>query len=131
MVVRGDICAEVFINLLKRSIHGRRRPIFLIVDGYPSHRRKQVKAYVEFLQRKLRLFFLPLHSLELNPDELAWNDVKNNSIGRTLVHSPADMMRAIVGRQRYLQGTSKNPPCCVSDKVVGVIMGHEHSIWLL
>ncbi len=105
MVVRGGVGADVFINFLKRLIHGQRRPIFLIVDGHPSHRSKKVKAYVESLQGKLRLFFLPPYSPELNPDELVWNHVKNNGVGRTLVHSPADLMRAIVGRLRYLQKT--------------------------
>lgn len=105
MVVRGGVGAQVFIGFLKRLIHGQRRPIFLIVDGHPSHRSKKVKAYVESLQGKLRLFFLPPYSPELNPDELVWNDVKNNGVGRTLVHGPADLMRAIVGRLRYLQKT--------------------------
>ena len=105
MVVRGGVGAAVFINFLKRLVHGRRRAIFLIVDGHPSHRAKKVKDYVDSLQGKLRLFFLPPYSPELNPDELVWNDVKNDGVGRTLVHGPADLMRAVVGRLRYLQKT--------------------------
>jgi transposase len=108
MVVRGGVGAGVFIAFLKRLIHGQRRPIYLIVDGHPSHRAKKVKAYVESLQGKLRLFFLPPYSPELNPDELVWNDVKNNGVGRTLVHGPADLLRAVVGRLRYLQKTPEH-----------------------
>ena len=107
MVVRGGVGAAVFINFLKRLIQGQRRAIFLIVDGHPSHRAKKVKKYVESLQGKLRLFFLPPYSPELNPDELVWNDVKNNGVGRTLVHGPADLMRTVVGRLRCLQKTPK------------------------
>jgi transposase len=103
MVVRGGVGAGVFINFLQRLLHGQRRPIYLVVDGHPSHRSKRVKAYIESLQGKLRLFFLPPYSPELNPDELVWNDVKNNGVGRTLVHSPKDLMRAVVSRLRYLQ----------------------------
>jgi len=105
MVVRGGVGGEVFINFLKRLLHGQRRPIFLIVDGHPSHRSKKVKAYVDSLQGRLRLFFLPPYSPELSPDELVWIDVKSNGVGRTLVHAPADLMRAIVARLRYLQKT--------------------------
>ena len=105
MVVRGGVGAEVFIGFLKRLVYGQRRPIFLIVDGHPSHRSKMTKAYVESLQGILRLFFLPPYSPELNPDELVWNDVKNHGVGRTLIHAPADLMRAVVGRLRYLQKT--------------------------
>jgi tRNA U34 5-methylaminomethyl-2-thiouridine-forming methyltransferase MnmC len=57
--------------------------VFLIVDGHPAHRSKLVKAYIESLAGKLRLFFLPPYSPELNPDELVWNDVKNNAVGRS------------------------------------------------
>jgi transposase len=105
MVVRGGVGARVFIGFLKRLMHAQRRPIYLIVDGHPSHRSKLVKAYVESLQGKLRLFFLPPYSPELNPDELVWNDVKNNGVGRALLHSPRDLTRVVVGRLRYLQKT--------------------------
>jgi transposase len=48
---------------------------------------------------------LPPYSPELNPDELVWNDVKNNGVGRALLHSPRDLTRVVVGRLRYLQKT--------------------------
>lgn len=103
MVVRCGVGTAVFINFLKRLVHGQRRAIFLIVDGHSSHRAKKVKVYVDSLQGKLRLFFLPPYSPELNPDELVWIDVKNNGVGRALVHGPADLMGAFVGRLRYVQ----------------------------
>lgn len=103
MVVKGGVGAKVFITFLKRLVHGQRRPLFLIVDGHPAHRAKLVKQYVESLEGKLRLFFLPPYSPELNPDELVWNDVKNNAVGRMRVEKPIDLHRAIVGRLRYLQ----------------------------
>ena len=108
MVVRGGAGAGVFITFLKRLVHGQSRPIYLIVDGHPSHRAKKVKSYVESLQGKLRLFFLPPYSPELNPDELVWNDVKNNGVSRTLVHGPEDLLRAVVSRLRYLQKTPEH-----------------------
>ncbi|MGH9427406.1 MAG: IS630 family transposase [Terriglobia bacterium] len=103
MVVRGGVGARVFIEFLKRLMQGRRRSVFLIVDGHPAHRSKSAKSYVDSLGGKLKLFFLPPYSPELNPDELVWNDVKNNGVGRTLVHGPRDLQRAVVGRLRYLQ----------------------------
>ena len=103
MVVRGGVNASVFVDFLKRLVHGQRRPIYLIVDGHPAHRAKKVKEYVEQLQGKLRLFFLPSYSPELNPDELVWNDVKNNGVGRSLVYGPADLMRVVLGHLRHLQ----------------------------
>src|ERR1035441_7447850 len=103
MVVKGGVGARVFINFLKRLMHGQRRPVFLIVDGHPAHRAKLVKSYIESLAGKLRLFFLPPYSPELNPDELVWNDVKNNAVGRSRHDGPEDLRRAVLGRLRFLQ----------------------------
>ena len=103
MVVKGGVGAKVFITFLKRLVHGRRRPVFLIVDGHPAHRSKLVKKYVESTKGKLRLFALPPYSPELNPDELVWNDVKNNGVARSIVNGPRDLHRVVVGRLRFLQ----------------------------
>jgi transposase len=103
MVVKGGVGAKVFITFLKRLMHGRRRPIFLIVDGHPAHRAKLVKSYVESTNGRLRLFSLPPYSPELNPDELVWNDVKNNGVARSIVNGPRDLHRIVVGRLRFLQ----------------------------
>ena len=86
-------------------MQGRRRPVFLIVDGHPAHRAKIVQSYVEARSGRLRLFHLPPYSPELNPDELVWNDVKNNEVARTLIAKPADLKKAAIGRLRYLQKT--------------------------
>lgn len=107
MVVRGGVGARVFIEFLKRLMYGRRRAVFLIVDGHPSHRSKSARSYVASLGGKLKLFFLPPYSPELNPDEFVWNDVKNNGVGRTLIHGPRDLHRAVVGRLRHLQKSPK------------------------
>ena len=103
MVVKGGVGAQVFIQFLKRLMHGQRRPVFLIVDGHPAHRSKLVKAYIESLAGKLRLFFLPPYSPERNPDELVGNDVKNNAVGRSRHDGPEDLHRAVLGRLRFLQ----------------------------
>jgi transposase len=103
MVVRGGVGAKVFIMFLKRLIQGRRRPVFLIVDGHPAHRAKIVKKFIESTNGKLRLFSLSPYSPELNPDELVWNDVKNNGVARSIVSGPRDLHRVVVGRLRFLQ----------------------------
>lgn len=105
MVVRGGVGASVFIEFLKRLVQGSSRKIFLVCDSHPAHRAKKVTTFVESLKGKLRLFFLPPYSPELNPDELVWNDVKNNGVARTLVHGPRDLLRAVISRLRHLQKT--------------------------
>lgn len=103
MVVKGGVGAKVFLTFLKRLLQGRNRPIYLIVDGHPAHRAKIVKNFVASTEGKLKLFFLPPYSPELNPDELVWNDVKNNGVARSVISQPRDLHRAVVGRLRFLQ----------------------------
>jgi transposase len=104
-VVEGKVNAEVFIEFLKRLIHNRRKPVFLIVDGHPTHKAVMVRKYVETVGNKLSLFFLPPYSPELNPDELVWNDLKNHILGRKVITGPEQMRRVVLTRLRWMRKT--------------------------
>ena len=82
MATEEKVTAEVFCNFLSRLIEGARHPVFLIIDNHPVHRSKKVKEFVHNAKGKLRLFYLPPYSPELNPDEHVWNYLKNHKIGR-------------------------------------------------
>ncbi|MGH9778358.1 MAG: IS630 family transposase [Candidatus Acidiferrales bacterium] len=106
MVTPKGIRAGVFVEFLKRLMHGWKRPIFLIVDGHPTHKARVVTACLEKMKGKLRLFYLPPYSPELNPDEYVWNDVKNNAVGRSMITNVKNLRSTVESRLRYLQ---KNP----------------------
>ena len=103
MTVRGRVGADQFIEFIKRLLHGVDRMVFLIVDGHPAHKAKKVKKFIETLQGRFRLFFLPPYSPELNPDERVWNDLKNNAIGRQAFSSRDELHDAIIGHLRLIQ----------------------------
>ena len=103
MVTKGRVGAQVFIDFLDRLIYNAKRPIFLIVDGHPSHKAKMVNRFLDEHKGKLRLFFLPPYSPELNPDERVWNDLKNNRIGRKVIMSPEELKREVVNELRSIQ----------------------------
>jgi transposase len=105
MIVEGKVGASTFITFLKRLMLGATRPIFLIVDGHPSHRAKLVARYIASLGGKLRLIFLPAYSPELNPDELVWNSLKNTALGRRAHHDKAGLKQAAISHLRFLQKT--------------------------
>ena len=84
------------------------RKIFLVVDGLPAHKAKSVQRYLETVRDRIRLFFLPPYAPEINPDELVWNDVKNNGVGRALIRNAADLARAVNSRLRLLQRNPAN-----------------------
>lgn len=105
MVVNGRMNAGKFIDFLKRLVHNQMRPIFLIVDGHPSHRARKVIEYVRRTDGWLRLFFLPPYSPELNPDELVWNNLKNHGIGKRIIQTRDQMTKIVLGHMRSLQKT--------------------------
>ncbi|MYW98003.1 IS630 family transposase [Amycolatopsis rubida] len=103
MLHEGAVNAEVFVEFCKRLLADAPGPVFLIVDGHPSHRAKAVAAFVAGTQGRLRLFFLPGCSPQLNPDEWVWKNVKHDRIGKTGVTSKADLKSKAAGALRRLQ----------------------------
>lgn len=103
MFTKGRVTASVFLEFLKRLLVNAPRPIFLIVDGHPTHKAKLVRRFVEEQEGKLELFYLPPYSPELNPDEYVWNDLKNNCLGRKLLTSREHLKRETLRHLRKLQ----------------------------
>jgi hypothetical protein len=75
----------------------------LILDGYPVHRSTRVRSFVESIEGKLKLFYLPPYSPELNPDEQVWNQLKNHSIGRMILKSMEDTTEKVHSSMRSIQ----------------------------
>jgi len=103
MCVKGRIGARQFVDFLKRLIHGSKRMIFLIVDGHPIHKARSVKQFVEENSNRIRLFYLPPYSPELNPDERVWNDLKNNALGRQFISGPEQLHASVISHLRFIQ----------------------------
>jgi transposase len=76
-VYSGIFNADKFIECMKDFLKGRRKPIFIIMDGHPVHKSAKVNKFVESTNGKLRIFLLPPYAPELNPDELVWNQMRN------------------------------------------------------
>ena len=78
----GALNAELFIELLKRMMKGRKKPVHLVVDGLPAHKKLNVRQYIESTNGKLTMHTLPGYAPELNPDELVWSYVKRTGVAR-------------------------------------------------
>jgi transposase len=103
MTVKGRIGTKQFIEFIKRLIHGADRMVFLIVDGHPAHKAKSVLKYVKANKERIRLYYLPPYSPELNPDERVWNDLKNNVVGRKTLSTPQQLHEEVTRHMRFLQ----------------------------
>lgn len=103
MVAKGRVNGPVFVEFLKRLLHNAKRPVFLILDGSSYHRSRLVKNYLASLNGKLRLFFLPPYSPELNPDEQVWNYVKHHGVSKAGLRSGKELRTFVVARLHSLQ----------------------------
>jgi transposase len=65
----GSLNGPVFIDFCRRLLHDTPGPVFLVLDGHPVHRSNAVKQFAASTGGRLRLFFLPGYSPELNPGE--------------------------------------------------------------
>jgi transposase len=95
MITDKTCTTPVFIDFLKRLLFKQGKPVFLIVDGHPVHKSKKVKAFVESTEGKLKVFYLPGYSPELNPDETVWSYGKYHVIGKKTITGPEQFLRIV------------------------------------
>lgn len=103
MVTDKTVNAEVFLEFLKRFTYQAEHPIYLVLDGHPVHRSKRVRQFAEATNGKLKLFYLPPYSPELNPDELVWHHVKAQKLGRRIVKTKQELFERVRSVLRSLQ----------------------------
>lgn len=103
MLYKGTMDAVLFQEFLSRLLKDSDGPVFLILDGHPVHRSKHIREFVESTEGKLRLFFLPGYSPELNPVEQTWNYTKRHNIGKRTIKGPDHLKKLALGALRKLQ----------------------------
>src|SRR5919108_127277 len=106
MTIKGRMTTDRFIEFLERLIKNQDKPVFLIVDGHPVHRAKRVQQFVAATDGKLKLFFLPAYSPELNPDEQVWSHLKHHRLGKMVIKSKEELETKIKSALRSIQRTS-------------------------
>ncbi len=100
----GSMNRFAFVNFLKYLIRSVDKPVIVITDGHPAHRAKYTQDYVKKESKLLGLHLLPGYSPELNPDEQAWNHLKEK-LGKVALKTKDDFIKFVRGRMRSLQQT--------------------------
>jgi len=98
--------ADTFVLFLKNFMKGRRRPVFLVVDGHPAHRAKVAQRYVHSLRGRLELHFLPPYAPDLNPDEFVWHQMKANGVSKKPLKQNESLRRRVERDLRDLSSDS-------------------------
>jgi transposase len=106
MVYDDTLTGKKFVEFLKRVMHKRRRPVYLVVDSLRAHKSPIVQKYVDSLEGKLTLVFLPPYAPELNPQEYGWNVLKGRKVAGARISTKRDLVKAVRGCLREWQ---KNP----------------------
>ena len=99
----GALNAELFVELLKKMMHRRKKPVHLVLDSLPAHKKGIVREYTESTNGRLTLHFLPGYAPDLNPDELVWSHVKRTGPARRPLHKGEKLRERIEVQLATLQ----------------------------
>ena len=84
---------------------GRSKPLHLVVDGLPAHKKANVREYIASTNGKLSMHVLPGYAPDLNPDELAWSHVKRTGVARNPLRAGEKLAMRI---EQQLHDVKKN-----------------------
>jgi transposase len=99
----GALNAELFVELLQKMMHRRKKPVHLVLDSLPAHKKAIVRDYVASTNGRLTLHFLPGYAPDLNPDELVWSHVKRTGVARRPLQKGEKLRERIEAQLHKLQ----------------------------
>ncbi len=79
---KGVLSGESFLTLFNQLMRRLKRPLYWVQDGLPAHKTKVVMSNVAASLGRLKLYFLPDNTIELNPDELERSSAKRTGNAR-------------------------------------------------
>lgn len=111
-VKKERIDSKIFIGFIANILHHHKyRKIALVIDRAPYHISNKVKVFFEENKKRLRVWYLPKYSPELNPDEKVWCHLKENGIGKKCIKNKEDLAKVVSKHLRRLQ---RNPQLVAS-----------------
>lgn len=76
MMYENNMIARALIKFMRRFIKDAGCKVFLMLGNVRVHHAKLVKTWFKRHQEKIKKFYLPLYSPEINPDEYLNCDLK-------------------------------------------------------
>ena len=99
----GRMNSEKFCNFLEKMLQDIEGKLLIIADRAKYHTSKETRGFVKAKKERLRLFYLPTYSPELNPDEQVWNRAKS-ILGKQIIENKEEMK---IKALRVLQSLQK------------------------
>ena len=103
---RGPMNADLFKDFIKRLVRELGTTVFLIVDNLKVHHATCLQRWLEKVRKRVRLFYLPSYSPEMNPDEYVNRDTKAHVAEMAIPNDVKGMEREVGG---HLSERKANP----------------------
>ena len=103
---------NIVVDFLKSLVKSVEKPFTIVTDGHPAHRAKFTQEYVAQEPKILGLHLLPGYSPELNPDEQAWNHLKEK-LGKAALKTKEEFIDFIRSTMRSLQKSLRVSSGCM------------------
>ena len=78
----------------------------IIADSHSAHCSQSVYEWIDKHSERMKIYYLPTYSPDLNPTELLNQDVKSNSVGRKRAYNLKELMTNV---RSYLKSRQRNP----------------------
>ncbi len=98
-----SVSSDEYIAFLEKILRLHPRPVVLVVDHATFHRSQKVRAFVRSHRERIRVFFLPKHAPEVNPDEQVWNEIKHRKLAREPILDKEDLKNRLLWHLRQLK----------------------------
>lgn len=99
----GSIKSPQIVEFLKALVKQIKRPLLIIWDGLKAHRSRLVRDYVDGLDGKIALAFLPPYAPDLNPVEYLWAWLKRHALANYCPNSIAELVNTARGKLKSAQ----------------------------
>lgn len=99
----GTIKSPQIVEFLKALVKQINRPLLIIWDGLKAHRSKLVREYVDGLEGKIALAFLPPYAPDLNPVEYLWAWLKRHALANYCPNSISELSHTARGKLKSAQ----------------------------
>lgn len=97
--------AEVFLGFLKNVINRYATgKIVMILDNARIHHAKLLQPYLDSVKDRLKLFFLPPYSPNLNIIEGLWKWLKSEVINNVFFPNVSKIQQAVRAFMKYIEG---------------------------
>ena len=96
MVFDGAMNVDIFKDFMTRLVKDSPCKVFLIVDNLRVHHAKILDKWLEENSERIKLFYLPSYSPELNPDEYLNRDVKASLAEKKRPHAAKALKADVV-----------------------------------